>query len=94
MSSVYARYPRNGKTAREAAERTGMSIRTAQRWTSEPREVYLARAAERRRQIVELRSKGLTMRAIADQLGVALGTVHTALNHPDVTGGSEGNRTE
>ena len=33
--SVLARYPRNGRTAREAAERVGMSVRTAQRWTSE-----------------------------------------------------------
>lgn len=81
MSSVYARYPRNGKTAREAAERAGMSIRTAQRWTSEPREVYLARTAERRQKIIELRAKGLSMRAIANELGIAVGTVHLALKH-------------
>lgn len=77
--SVYARYPRNGKKARELASRTGMSIRTAQRWTSEPREVYLQRAAERHARILELRAQGLSMRAIADEVGIAVSAVHYAL---------------
>lgn len=75
------RVPRNGRTIREAAAITGMSPRSIRRWTSEPREVYLARAAERRQKIHELRAKGLTMRAIADELGIAVGTVHNALKH-------------
>lgn len=78
-SSIYARYPRNGKTARALAERHGQSIRTAQRWTSEPREVYLSRAEERREMIRTLRADGLSMRAIADELGCSVGTVHNAL---------------
>ncbi len=76
MSSVYARYPRNGKTARELAERTGMSVRTAQRWTSEPREVFIKRANEKRVRVQELRAKGLSMRAIAAEIGCSIGTVH------------------
>jgi transposase len=78
-SSIYGRYPRNGKTARQAAERVNMSIRTAQRWTSEPREVFLSRAQQRHEQIRELRKTGMSMRAIAAEVGCAVGTVHNAL---------------
>ena len=78
--SVLARYPRNGRTAREAAERVGMSVRTAQRWTSEPREVYLARAAQRHEKIRQLRKQGMTMREIASHVGVSVRAVHYALN--------------
>lgn len=78
--SVYARYPRNGRTARELAERTGMSIRTAQRWTSEPKEVYLARAQQRHQDIRALRATGMTYRAIAAEVGCSVGTVHNALS--------------
>lgn len=78
--SVYARIPRNGRTARELAEKTGLSIRTAQRWTAEPRTNYLSRAEERRLQIRELRETGLSMRAIAAKVGCSVGTVHNALS--------------
>lgn len=70
------RIPRNGKTLREVAEGTGLSIATVARWTSEPRESYLARANEKRERVRELRAKGLTMRAIAAELGCSVGTVH------------------
>lgn len=71
------RFPRNGLTAAELARRTGKHITTIQRWTSEPREVYEARADERRRKIVEMRGRGMTMRAIAAELGVSVGLVGT-----------------
>lgn len=57
-----------------------MSQRSAQRWTSEPREVYLARAAQRHEKIRQLREQGMTMREIANQVGVTVGAVHYALN--------------
>src|SRR5699024_7078421 len=76
MSSVYARYPRNGKTARELAERTGMSVRSAQRLTSEPREVFIKRANEKRVRVQELRAEGLSIRAIAAEIGCSVGIVH------------------
>ncbi len=82
-TSVYARIPRNGRTARELADKAGMSVRTAQRWTAEPREVYLSRAAQRHEKIRELRSQGLSMRAIANEVGVAVSAVHYALRKPD-----------
>lgn len=78
--SVLARYPRNGRTARETAERVGMSVRTAQRWTSEPREVYLARADAKRTQAQALREQGLSIRAIAERTGISKSAVHRYIN--------------
>ena len=73
------RIPRNGKTAREVAEKTGLSIRTIMEWTAESRETYLSRAEQRRQKIRELRKAGLSMRAIAAEIGCSVGTVHNAL---------------
>lgn len=70
------RIPRNGKTLREVAEGTGMSIATIARWTSVPRADYLARADEKRARVRELRGKGLSVRAIAAETGYSVGTVH------------------
>lgn len=75
--SARERFPRNGLTAAELARRTGKHITTIQRWTSEPREMYEARAAERRQKVVEMRKQGMTMRAIAAELGVSVGLVGT-----------------
>jgi hypothetical protein len=72
-TETFERIPRNGRTTREAAELTGLSFRTPA-LTSEPREVYLARADEKRTQVLKLRAKGL-MRAIAEN-GCSVGTVH------------------
>lgn len=74
--SNFCRVPRNGRTIKEAAALTGLSERSIQRWTSEPREVYLARADEKRQAVRRLRAEGLTMRAIAAELGCSVGTVH------------------
>lgn len=68
--------PRNGHTVKEAASLTGLSTATIIRWTSEPRENYLARANEKRAKVAELRAQGLTMRAIAKEFGCSVGTVH------------------
>lgn len=48
--SVLGRYERRG-TAREAAKRAGLSVRTAQRWTSRPRAEWLAEQAAEREEI-------------------------------------------
>lgn len=73
------RLPRNGLSVRELAARTGVSTASIIRWTSEPREVYLGRAEERQERIRQMRASGMTMRAIAAELGCAVGTVHYAL---------------
>lgn len=76
-------WPRNGRTIKEAAEITGLSERTIRRWTSEPREVWLAKAAQRREKIRALRAKGLTMREIAEIVGCSAATVCASLKRDD-----------
>ena len=58
---------------------TGLSPATIRRWTSEPREVYLARAQDRRARILELHAQGLGVRAIARELDCNPGLVSTRL---------------
>lgn len=62
-------------TAREAAERLGVTTRTVQRLMAEPRDQYLARANTKREQVAELRTQGLSIRAIANELGISKSTV-------------------
>lgn len=69
-------HPRNGWTLRQLAEKTGASERSIARWTSEPREVYLERANEKRTEILKLRLQGLSIKAIAEELGCSVGIVH------------------
>lgn len=66
-------------TARELAERFGVSERTVQRSVAEERTDYVARAAARREQIVALHRQGLGVRAIARQLTLSPGLVSTRL---------------
>nr|CRY95820.1 hypothetical protein [uncultured prokaryote] len=73
------RRPRNGRTIKEAAQLTGLTEQTIKRWTSEPRETYIERAHKRQQSIREMRERGMTMRAIANQLNVSVGTVHYAI---------------
>lgn len=73
------RFPRNGRTIREAAEITGLSERSIRRWTSEPREVWINRAHERQAKIREMYATGMTMRDIAAKLSISVGTVHYAI---------------
>lgn len=74
---------RRNITARQAAERFGVSIRTIQRTLAEPRDEWEARARDRHARIRALRAEGLSMRAIAEREGVSVGTVHYALSKPD-----------
>lgn len=66
--------------ARVLAERVGVSERTIKRYIAEPRAEYDARTAARHERIRELRAEGKSMRAIATELGVSVGTVHYALS--------------
>lgn len=78
---------RNGRTARHYAEKYRVSERTIVREFSEPREEYLARAESRGEAVLRLRGEGKTIRAIAEELGVSVGTVHRHIKAArDVTG--------
>lgn len=61
-------------TAKEAAERLGVTPRTVQRLMAEPREQYLARANSKREQVAQLRAEGLSVRAIAEKLEISKST--------------------
>lgn len=79
------RIPRNGLSISELAKRIGKSPATVARYTSEPREQYEARVAERHERIRELREQGKSMRAIAAEVGVSVGAVHYALNRAEAS---------
>lgn len=81
MTEQLQKIDRGGMSVRELAKKTGLSTNTIIRWTSAPREEYLSRAAERHRKVRELRAEGMTMRAIAEELGISLQTVHYAVHH-------------
>lgn len=67
-------------TAREAAEKLGVSPRTVKRLVAEPRDDFLARARARRDRAVELRAQGLKHREIAAEMDVPIGTVSRLLH--------------
>lgn len=62
-------------TAREAAEKLGVSPRTVSRFMAEPRSDFLARAAERRQAVLDLRLQGLSYAKIGAELGLSTGAV-------------------
>lgn len=80
---------RRKMTAREGAQRLGVSPRTIQRLVAEPRADFEARAQERRQRAVELREQGLKYREIAEEMGCSVGTVGTLLHHARKSGMSD-----
>ena len=71
---------RRKMTAREAAEKYGVSPRTVRRLVAEPRQDFLSRAAVRRAQAVELRVAGASYIEIAEAMGCSTGTVGRLLH--------------
>ncbi|KYH45379.1 helix-turn-helix domain-containing protein [Branchiibius sp. NY16-3462-2] len=69
---MVAEQPQRRKmTAKEAAARLGVSVRTVQRIVAEPREEYLARAAALREQVLQLREvEKLPYKEISERLGI------------------------
>lgn len=66
---------RRKMTAKETAERLGVSVRTVQRLIAEPREDFLNRAQQRRIQAGKLRAQGMQYKDIADEMGLSIGAV-------------------
>lgn len=56
-------------TARELAERLGVSERTVQRLMAQPRDEYLCEKHERQDEALRLRESGLKWREVGDVLG-------------------------
>lgn len=76
-----ARLPQRRKiTAREAAEKFGVSTRTIRRAAAEPRAEFLARAQLRRDRAVQLRQEGKKHVEIAAIMEIPIGTVSTLLD--------------
>lgn len=65
--------------ARVLAEKIGVSERTIKRYIAEPRAEYDARTEARHERIRELRTEGLSYRAIAAELDISIGAVHYAI---------------
>ncbi|MER5989330.1 HTH domain-containing protein [Streptomyces sp. NPDC001787] len=70
---------RRTATARELADRFGVSERTVLRMVAEERAVYEGRSRQRRDQIVELHRQGLKGYEIARELSVSAGLVSIRL---------------
>ena len=66
---------RRKATAKELAAQMGCSERTVRRLAAEPREQFLARAAQRRTRAWELRQSGLSYKQIAEEMGESVGAV-------------------
>lgn len=73
------RRERRTVTARELADRFGVSERTVLRMVAEEREAYEGRSRQRRDQIVELHRQGLKGYEIARELNVSSGLVSVRL---------------
>ncbi|MFC8175234.1 HTH domain-containing protein [Streptomyces sp. NPDC057325] len=73
------RRERRTTTARELADRFGVSERTVQRMIAEERTAYEGRSRQRRDQIVELHRQGLKGYEIARELNVSSGLVSIRL---------------
>lgn len=71
---------RRTKTARELAERLGVSVRTIRKIAAEPREEFEDRARQRRERAAELRASGLKYKEIAAEMGISTGAVGALLH--------------
>lgn len=70
---------RKGLTQKELAEMANVSVRTVSRRYAEPRDEFRGRAERRKKKAIELRAEGLTIRAIAAEMGISAGSVHRYL---------------
>lgn len=69
-------------TAKEAANKFGISERSVRRIVAEPREEWLARAAQKRDEVIRLREiEKLPYKVIAEQVGVPSGTARRIVSH-------------
>ncbi|MEU2770662.1 MULTISPECIES: HTH domain-containing protein [Streptomyces] len=80
------RRERRTATARELADRFGVSERTVLRMVAEERAAYEGRSRQRRDQIIELHRQGLKGYEIARELSVSAGLVSVRLKEARAAG--------
>ena len=75
------KFDRGGRSIREVAQIMGVNVVTVAKYTSDPREDYLARAQSRREQIqaAYLSGRYKTLQEIADSMDCSLSTVNRAI---------------
>lgn len=83
MSTVKKRFDRGDYTLRELAELTGKSTRQISRYTSKPREEYLASVRKRHDRIMALHDDGKKPKEIAQELDTPIRTVYYVLKERD-----------
>jgi len=66
---------RRSRTARDTAERLGISVRTVRKYIAEPRNDFEARGKASRDQAASLREQGMTYIQIAEAMGTTTGNV-------------------
>ena len=79
MSGKAETAARRSMTAREGAEKLGVSARTVRRMVAEPRDDFEARARERRVRAAQLRNNGCSYKQIAEELECSTGAVGALL---------------
>ncbi|MEV6429695.1 replication protein RepB [Nocardia sp. NPDC051463] len=70
---------RRNKTARELASELGVSERSIRNIVAEPRGDYEARTRAKEQRAQELRATGMKYRQIAEEMGIAMGSVSVLL---------------
>ncbi|WP_226351894.1 hypothetical protein [Pseudonocardia sp. ICBG601] len=75
MTALDPRRRPGPRTAREIAEKVGVSERTVVRLVAEPRAAYEHRARLRRTTVIDLKLQGLTCGEIASRTGYSRGAV-------------------
>ena len=70
-------------TAREAAERLGVSERTIRRMMAEPREDFVRRAKERRIEAATLRAEGLKWAEVGERMGISPNAARNLANRAE-----------
>ncbi len=86
MTALDPRRRPGSRTAREIAEKVGVSERTVVRLVAEPRSAYEHRARTRRARTVHLKLQGLTCSEIASRTGFSRGAVCRLLSDARRTG--------
>jgi DNA-directed RNA polymerase specialized sigma24 family protein len=71
---------KRNKTARESAEKFGVTERTIRNWMAQPRAEFLADADRRRKQALALKEQGLKYTEIAEKMEISSGSARVLVH--------------